>query len=274
MATTPLTPSPPPSLSMPPFVASPPFPPFQGDAFASWLLSFVAWELPLRQDQQAILVSIVGLYVLMSIILFVLVALVGVTAACDDIFALIRGECCLCWARFHGSKPGTFVLIDDHIDIEAAAIAAEQIGRATPRTAVMNERLVSFRGEREASDMAAPLPLSPGAVGSSIRSTELRSGMPLDNPQGLAAKEGEMTGVSAAQKLKLDTSCASSGAATSRGMASHRCESPQLSHRPATARSSVPSSLSARVMATHARQKPEEQLNGWQNRTDPSWYGV
>ena len=122
ISSTPYPPPPPPHSP-----ASPP-PPLGGgvflDPFSNWLLSMVGWELPMSEDQQALVVSLLGAYVLFTAVVAVLIMLVGVGNACDDIFALLRGECCLCWARFRGSSKGTWVLLDEETDVMAAAVAA------------------------------------------------------------------------------------------------------------------------------------------------------
>ena len=118
---------------MTPLISPPPFPPWRGDPFSEWLLSLVGWEYPLREDQQALVVSLLGIALMLASVYMLLLFTVGITAACEDVLALLRGECCLMWARFRSSGKGTFVLIDEGTDVQAAAIAAAELADGAPR---------------------------------------------------------------------------------------------------------------------------------------------
>ena len=114
------------------------------DPFSNWLVSSVSWELPLTESQQALVVSLLGAYVVFTAVCVVLLLLVGVGSACEDVFALLRGECCLCWARFRNSSPGTWVLIDEDTDVQAVAEASEAgvASRAPPSRSKLNASMM------------------------------------------------------------------------------------------------------------------------------------
>jgi len=123
---------------------------WETDPFTEWLLSVVGWKLPLSVQQQEFVVSVIGVYIIVSMALLLLLLLVGCGAACDDVLSLLRGECCLCWARFRGTKKGTFVLIDDHTDVQAAALAAAELADGTVRHTALTAR--AMRDEEEPPD--------------------------------------------------------------------------------------------------------------------------
>jgi len=303
---TPFAPPSPPPPPMPPYTAPPPYPPYDVDPFSEWLLSLVGWEYPLRLSQQAMLVSLLGVGCLLLAIVLLLLLTVGVTAACEDIFALLRGECCLCWARFRGSGKGTFVLLDEGTDVQAAAIAAAELADGAPRgiapeveesgySATPNRSPLRFVGppatdfvQSEAlrgaalTGRALPDPVAEHEKyegGPSISSRfgdgegppilamgSHRGGAPSTPPP--MAPRGER-GLPPSQRLAITPN---SGAATSRGMASNRC-SPQLSTRAATARASTCRLAAEQAMSQQTPGNSWDDI-GWKDKSNPSWYGV
>ena len=55
------------------------------DRFADFLLSLVGEELPLSTEKQALIVSLLGVYVLFTVLLVLLLSLLGL-GSCSDLF--------------------------------------------------------------------------------------------------------------------------------------------------------------------------------------------
>ena len=72
----------PPALS--PLMSPPLSAPLPRDPFAEWLVSLVGWHIPLRESQQAVIVSLLGVSVMLLAVLFLLLFIVGVNDACGD----------------------------------------------------------------------------------------------------------------------------------------------------------------------------------------------
>lgn len=272
LSSTPYSPSPPLPLPPPPIFSPPPFPPWMGDPFSEWLLSLVGWQYPLRIDQQALIISLLGLAVVLGLAVLLLLLTVGVSAACEDVLALLRGECCLCWVRFRGTGKGTFVLLDEGTDVQAAAIAAAELsdGRLRPTSGsprgIAPEDEESGQSAGEGTDRYNSLTIVPPAAADGPTT-------PLNAPRGGRSDLGP------AQRLTLP-STANSGAATSRGMCSDRFGSPSpmlsqraASARPGTARLSLDEAhLGARDAMLGASSFRSE--SGWKDKCNPNWYGV
>lgn len=98
-------------------------------SFAVWLLSFVGEELPLSVEKQALVVSLLGLYVLFSLLLLALLLLFGMS--CGEIFA-----CFSCPSCCRGGDVETFVVLDEKTDIDHMAfraLAKAELVDGTPR---------------------------------------------------------------------------------------------------------------------------------------------
>ena len=272
LSSTPYSPSPPLPPPPPPIFSPPPFPPWMGDPFSEWLLSLVGWQYPLRIDQQALIISLLGLAVMLGLAVLLLLLTVGVSAACEDVLALLRGECCLCWVRFRGTGKGTFVLLDEGTDVQAAAIVAAELsdGRLRPSSGsprgIAPEDEESGQSAGEGTDRYTSLAIVPPAAADGPTT-------PLNAPRGGRSDLGP------AQRLTLPSS-ANSGAATSRGMCSDRFGSPSpmlsqraASARPGTARLSLDEAhLGARDAMLGASSFRSE--SGWKDKCNPNWYGV
>jgi hypothetical protein len=207
---------------------------------------------------------------------------VGVGTACEDVFALLRGECCLCWARFRNSGKGNFVLIEEDTDVEAAALAAAQLADESPRVQPADDHgreynLVSLQAHE--AKMSAGSAAADGRPTASIREPQRGRPPPLatggvheeqdEQPSPQKAPRGPR-GLPPNQRLQLaDTGKSADGTAhTSRGMASER-RSPQLSQRAKTARSHErPDTERA------SSQVPFWERVGWKDKDNPGWYGV
>lgn len=99
------------------------------DRFADFLLSLVGEELPLSTEKQALIVSLLGVYVLFTVLLVLLLSLLGL-GSCSDLF---------CWewpAICRRSHVDTFVILDEKTDVDAIAYQAlvrAEMADGTPR---------------------------------------------------------------------------------------------------------------------------------------------
>jgi hypothetical protein len=99
------------------------------NSFAAWLLSLVGEELPLSVEKQSLVVSLLGLYVLFSLLLLALMLLFGVS--CGEFFA-----CFSCPSCCRGGDVETFVVLDEKTDIDHMAfraLAKAELVDGTPR---------------------------------------------------------------------------------------------------------------------------------------------
>ena len=62
------------------------------DPFASFLLSLVGLRFPLTESQQAFVVSMLGIYIVCTILLLLLMLLSGVTSCCDCAVRCCKGD--------------------------------------------------------------------------------------------------------------------------------------------------------------------------------------
>jgi len=98
------------------------------DPFAAWVVSAVGVELPLSVEQQALLVAVLGIYVLFSLLLLLLLFLYGVGTCWESTI----GRCC----RSASGDGMEFLVLDEKTDLEKAsfkALAKAELIDGTPR---------------------------------------------------------------------------------------------------------------------------------------------
>ena len=102
------------------------------EPFAAALLGLVGAQLPLSIEQQAMLVSLLGIYVVFSGLLLLLLTLYGIGSCCEGIFACCSVFSCCC-RRTDGIDE--FVVLDEKTDIDAVAfntLARAELVDGTP----------------------------------------------------------------------------------------------------------------------------------------------
>ena len=246
--------------------------------FANFLLSLVGAELPLTETQQIFLIEMLGVCVVVFALVLLLMTVVGLGSICEDIFSLLRLDWC-----FNGgaSRKGTFVVLDEHTDVEQATLAtlaAAELVDGTPRVYAPEVECMPLGGGSGAAAAAAAARSSSGpspfAPMHAQRVRELgggdAGGEGTRQPSAFASPHLSMPAQMASLQIQPG---ASGGAATDRA---HRlaCASP-ASSRPASHRgaaSPTRSALSAR--ASSPGPVDYRDTVGWRDKDNPAWYGV
>lgn len=237
------------------------------DPFAGWLLSLVGLSLPLPIETQAMLVSVLGLYVLFSLLLVLLLLLYGVGACCEGCFGC-------CQPRMESANG--FLVLDEKTDMEAVAfqaLAKAELIDGTPR----------LRTPDPYDRMSPVLPYMP-------QQHPLASpyGTPPPGPAGVAPASGRRSGGARGKQLP-ETQPAAASAPTGAPTASSPDDSPTGGGAKAAPlgapRSSpfAPSNAGA-IMARPASPGPQTSSRrgtprlwspgGKHDKECPSWYGV
>lgn len=109
------------------------------DPFAAWVLSISGVELPLSVEHQALLVEVLGVYVLFSLLLLLLLFLYGLGACWE-------GSCARCCLPHSGDSVG-FLILDEKTDLEQAAfkaLAKAELIDGTPRLTTPNRVVYDY----------------------------------------------------------------------------------------------------------------------------------
>jgi hypothetical protein len=115
------------------------------DPFASFLLSLVGWEFPLSLEQQASVVSMVGLLAFFTILLMVLLLLLHLGGSGETLFT--------CFPYSQDVK--SFVILDEKTDMmDEATLARAELIDGTPRLQILEEA-------RQSACSQAFCPISP-----------------------------------------------------------------------------------------------------------------
>lgn len=226
------------------------------DPFAAWILSVAGVELPLSLEQQSLLISLLGVYVLFSALLIMMLLLYGLGACWEG------SPCC----RARGAGPDGFLVLDEKTDMEAAAfqaLAKAELIDGTPRLAtyqyVYDDTPGPVCAPSPPPDYGTPPPQTAmGFAPASARRSRSDSarGFAASPVAGLAVPSAAPAYPSGVVTARA-SGAASPFAPPSGGAATDRPVSPTLAQ------------LSSR------RGTPRPDLgSGWRDKDSPSWYGV
>ena len=232
------------------------------DPFASFLLSLVGLRFPLTESQQAFVVSMLGIYIVCTILLLLLMLLSGVTSCCDCAVRCCKGD---------EDDLTTFVVLDEKTDIDHARFQALARAEAVDGT----PRLHLLRGADSSSSSNGTQAAPTGGTGID------RTPSPIDGPaQADTPAFGKGIRISANQAQvgppTPSTPQTAGGAASARAPASPAC----LSSRVSAPLSSRPSHSATTAFAQFEKRQgrtprePDYDAFGWRDKDSPAWYGV